>query len=142
MHHKVKNNPKRQQTFDSVQSEKYVKNEKKTPNCLYDNVWKIIDSLIYQVVMTLITIYTLFFDDFWVLALPVEADDYCFGIVCAIFLILSLDILINFVIHKDYRCTFFFWLDIVSTFSLIADIGWLTTSINNSTGGASAINAT
>ena len=109
---------------------------------MYEGIWRVIDSLIYQIVMTLITIYTLFFDDFWVLALPVEADDYCFGIVCVIFIILSIDIFINFCIHKDYRFTFFFWLDVVSTLSLVADIGWLTASANTSDGGANAINAT
>lgn len=26
---------------------------------------------------------------------------------------------------KEYRCKFFFWLDLLSTISLVTDIGWL-----------------
>ena len=39
----------------------------------------------------------------------------------------SLEIFIASLCKNDYFNGFFFWLDVVSTFSLLLDIGWVTT---------------
>jgi len=54
----------------------------------------------------------------------------------------SLEIFIASLCKNDYFNGFFFWLDVVSTFSLLLDIGWVTTVLfQGSAGGQGAANA-
>jgi hypothetical protein len=40
-------------------------------------------------------------------------------------IIFSIEILFSSLCKEEYFLTFFFWLDIISTVSMIPDIGWL-----------------
>ena len=79
--------------------------------------------------MSTITVYTLFFDDIRVLALSVDADPICYGITCFCFAAFWIEIILGSVSREVYFLTFFFWLDIISTLSMIPDIGWIWTQI-------------
>ena len=41
------------------------------------------------------------------------------------FALFTIEILINSVVAEDFKYSFFFWLDIIATLSLIADINWI-----------------
>lgn len=72
--------------------------------------------------MTLVTIYALLGDDLKLLTTTIEADDY-FTVATSISLILFLIELVLASIGKEgYFNSFFFWLDLVSTLSLVTDI--------------------
>lgn len=75
--------------------------------------------------MTIITLYTLFGDDVRILAFSSLADEI-FWILSAISLgLFSIEIILASFSKDDYFLGFYFWLDLIATISLIADIGWI-----------------
>ena len=75
--------------------------------------------------MTLITIYALYFDDIRMITLPKNTDDIFFGITLFGMIAFTLEIFIASYSKNDYLYSFFFWLDVVSTVSMIPDCGWI-----------------
>lgn len=102
--------------------------------------------------MSIITLYALFGDDIRVVTTSKDSDSIFWGlssfslvafsieiILCSISQVLiSIQFLISslFIMKPGYFLGFFFWLDIMSTFSLILDIGWISNLIfQQSSGG-------
>ena len=76
--------------------------------------------------MTLITIYALFFDDIRMMAFPASQDDIFFGITLVCMIMFATEIVLASIGKgNEYACTFIFWLDVVSTVSMIPDCGWI-----------------
>lgn len=86
---------------------------------------KILDNYIITSLMSSITIYSLFFDDIRMISLTVHTDDIIFGITTFCFCAFAVEIIIASIVKQKYFLTFFFWLDVVSTLSMITDIGWI-----------------
>ena len=75
--------------------------------------------------MCLAIIFSLIGDDIKTLTLPPSAD-YAFDITKTFCLTLFLlEILFSSIAKKDYAFNFFFWLDLISTLSIILDIGFM-----------------
>lgn len=71
------------------------------------------------------TVYALFGDDIRV-AFFTRSQDEAFNVITLIILILFLiEIVINSVVDKKFLFSFYFWLDLISTASLIMDISWI-----------------
>lgn len=92
--------------------------------------WKIkiekgLEHNIVVAIMSTITIYSLFFDDIRMLALPIEADDIVFGITTVCFCMFCIETILASVSKEGYFLTFFFFLDVISTLSMLTDIGWV-----------------
>lgn len=92
--------------------------------------WKIkiektLENYVIVGTMSAITVYSLFFDDIRSLALDPVHDDICFGITCFCFVMFAIEIFFASISKEVYFMTFFFWLDVVSTISMIPDIGWI-----------------
>lgn len=81
---------------------------------------------IFIILIALATIYALFFDDVRILAFQKQADQAFYGITVGVFFLFTFEIVVQSFISEGYFLSFFFWLDIISTLSLIPDIGWLT----------------
>jgi hypothetical protein len=80
--------------------------------------------------MTIITFYALFFDDIRLVAFTKSDDDYFFAVTTSCLFFFSFEIVLASYSKKDeYWLSFFFWLDVVSTLSLIPDIGWIMDGI-------------
>ena len=79
--------------------------------------------------MTTLTIYALFGDDIRVLAFTTHEDDVFYGLstVCLFFFLLEL--VLSSWAKEGYLGSFYFWLDLIATLSLIPDIGWLWLAI-------------
>ena len=75
--------------------------------------------------MTLVTIYALFFDDFRIIFLETSADNIFFGLTLGGIIAFTLEILLASYAINGYYYSFFFWLDIFSTISMIPDCGWI-----------------
>lgn len=82
-----------------------------------------------QVPITLLTIYALFFGDIKYLISDKSADTtfdvmtfLCMGV-------FTFEIIMSMLVKKHYTFSFFFWLDIVSTATLIFDLSILSTKI-------------
>lgn len=91
--------------------------------------------------MSTITVYTLFFDDIRMLALTVDDDPICYAITCFCFAMFTIEICLASISKEVYFLTFFFWLDVVSTISMIPDIGWIWDLMTGGSGSGKAGNA-
>lgn len=83
---------------------------------------------LFLLTMMIFTFYALFFDDIRILALDLSSDDIVYSVTTFVFFAFFLEVIINIYTEKNYLNSFFFWLDIISTASLIFDIGWVTNS--------------
>ena len=100
---------------------------------------KLLDNNIVVVFMTLMTIYALYFDDLRILLFPKDADDIFYGITLVGILCFTVEIIIASYAKDDYINSFFFWLDIISTVTMIPDCGWIWEPlIDGNEGGDSA----
>jgi len=89
--------------------------------------------------MTVITIYALFFDDIRILLVPKRYDDIFFGITLIGMICFALEIVLASYAKYDYIFSFFFYLDFVSTISMIPDCGWIWDAIvGDESGGNNA----
>jgi hypothetical protein len=80
--------------------------------------------------MTLTTLFALFGDDLtkWLASVAV---DFGFQICLIIaFVLFALELLIQSCVVDDFKYSFFFWLDLIATISLIPDIQWFMDFIN------------
>lgn len=92
--------------------------------------------------MSLITVYSLFFDDIRVIAVTVHEDNYFYGLTAVFFSCFVLEVFLASISKEDYFLSFFFWLDAVSTISMLPDIGWVWFSWTGSDQYASAGSST
>lgn len=102
---------------------------------------KVLDHWSVVLFMTLITIYALFFDDIRVLVFPKSVDDIFYGITLVAMICYTVEIFFASIVIDDYFLSFFFWLDLVSTISMIPDCGWIWDPIVGG-GGENASSAT
>lgn len=58
--------------------------------------------------------------------MPKEADDIIYSISTFILFCFILDIIMHHFADPAYIRSFFFWLDLIATISMLFDIGWLT----------------
>lgn len=79
----------------------------------------------FQTVMTITTIYSLFGDDIRVLACDRYADVVFYILTSISFSLFTIEICLACVVKDDYWLGFYFWLDLISTLSLLTDIGWI-----------------
>ena len=101
--------------------------QKKDPEALKvkqrkKRIVKVIDSIAVMILMTLITIYSLFFDD--IRRVSMAFDDVFYGLSCAAMALFTLEIIISSYAKDQYFNSFFFWLDLVSTITMVTDIPW------------------
>lgn len=93
--------------------------------------------------MTIATIYALFGDDLCMLAFTYKADNTFYSITTLCLLLFVIEIILASVAKQGYLGGFFFWLDLISTFSLLFDIGWIWNVIyGNSMNTSAASQAT
>lgn len=76
-----------------------------------------------------VTIYTLFADDLRVLLIPVLYDDVFFFLTSIAFILFTGEIFLSCYVKPGFFPYFFFWLDVLSTASMVFDIGWITDTL-------------
>jgi len=102
-------------------------------------VGNFLDHYITVVFMTMVTIYALYFDDLRLLFFDKVNDDYFFGFTAFGIFCFTVDIFLSLYAKRSYWNSFFFWLDVFSTLSMIPDCGWIWDLIIG--GGTSNSNA-
>ena len=90
----------------------------------------IIDHKAYIYIMTFLTVYALFGDDIR-LVFFTKYEDFYFNIMTSIALFaFVVEIIISSLAKREeYLFSFYFWLDVISTMSLIFDISWIWDSL-------------
>jgi hypothetical protein len=77
--------------------------------------------------MGAILMMSLFLADSWVLGNAPDSDNAAlYSILIAIFVLFSLELILMSFVEKGYFLSFFFWLDLLGTFSIIIDIAWIS----------------
>ena len=84
-----------------------------------------IEHPVTQIVMAIITLYSLFFDDIRIICLPKSVDDAFFGLTLFSFIAYCIEVVLASVAIDGYFNSFFFWLDVVSTITMLPDCGWI-----------------
>jgi class 3 adenylate cyclase len=88
-------------------------------------VENILDSIPLSVAMTVVTIYALFGDDIKSTAFPKTADVVFSSLVVTCLALFTIELVLSYIYKDGYKWSFYFWLDVVATISLIADISWI-----------------
>ncbi len=92
---------------------------------------KIVDSNIFILFMTFLTIIGLFSNDIQAAWLPQTVDTSIDILQTIMLFFFTLEIILTSISHKEYINSFFFWLDIFATVSLIQDISFIFNKILN-----------
>jgi hypothetical protein len=82
----------------------------------------ILDNNYSQVLMALITVYALIGDDIKLLTCHVHADKYFTGFTITAFFMFLIELIAASISKVDYWLSFFFWLDLIATASIVTDI--------------------
>lgn len=85
-----------------------------------------VDHNMFVLFMTVYTIYALWFDDIRMLVFVKAQDDIFYGITLVGIFCFAFEISLASYAKEEYPWTFFFYLDIISTVSMIPDCGWIT----------------
>lgn len=96
--------------------------------------WKVrvatvVNHWITTLIMTVITVYALFGEDLRLSAFPANLDDIFFSLTTASMIFFTIELILMSIAREGYFLGFFFWLDLISTISLITDIGWIWNEI-------------
>ena len=93
-------------------------------------MWKIklkivMDHWTVTALSTSLILYALFSDDLKLAFFPKEADPVFNVLTCLALVLFSIEIMLNALCQDNYFNSFYFWLDVVSTITLVADITWV-----------------
>lgn len=88
--------------------------------------------------MTAITIYALFFDDLRLLLFPKSVDDVFYAITFICIIVYSVELVLASLAVEGYFLSFFFWLDLISTLSMIPDCGFIWNPLLENFSGSGA----
>lgn len=102
----------------------------------FESVAVFLESIPFQIVIFIITLYCLFGDDIRVAGFRQSADIVFDGlnISCLVTsvntkIIFSIEILLTVLSKEGYFLSFFFWLDVISTISLLLDINMFNEAV-------------
>ena len=83
-------------------------------------------SIPYQIVITILTVYSLFGDDIRTVGFGKNEDLFFDAVNIMLMIVFGVEILLSSVALDNYFLSFFFFLDIISSLSLIIDISLFT----------------
>lgn len=122
-------------------SAKNEDNEEEEKNkTLKSKINDVLDSFTYTIIMTILTVFVLFADDIKNLSTDKYADDP-FSIVTAIlFGYFFIEFVVQCIVIDGYLWSFFFYLDFLSTISMILDLSWFYAFLISTISGDSTTN--
>ena len=85
-----------------------------------------VEAKFVTIVMAITTIFALVGDDLRVWFTDSNADPLFYSLLLISLVLFTTEILINSCVVDEFKYSFFFWLDLIATISLIPDILWLT----------------
>lgn len=95
-----------------------------------------------QIAMTIITIYSLFFDDIRIIAFTKSSDNVFYGLTLFAFVAFCIEIILASISIEGYFNSFFFWLDVISAITMLPDCGWIWFALTNTGTGMLAAGKT
>lgn len=86
---------------------------------------KIVDSNVFVIFFMILTLFIMFISDIQNGWLPADSDNAIDYLQTIILFLFTFEIILTCLAKEGYSNSFFFWLDIVSTLSIIQDIGFI-----------------
>ncbi|CAD8054540.1 unnamed protein product [Paramecium sonneborni] len=102
-----------------------LQNIKQTP-AYQKMIAQLIEGWTFSIIMAIVTLYALFGDDIRILSVDKTEDDIFFILTIISMSFFSLEIILTSIINPNYILNFYFFLDVISTATMILDIGWIT----------------
>ncbi|OMJ85874.1 hypothetical protein SteCoe_12716 [Stentor coeruleus] len=90
-----------------------------------EKISKFLDSSTMIITLNISTIYSLFGDDIKILGFSKSADDVFSSLFIVCLFIFFFDIILSFIYKRPYRWSFYFWLDLIATLSLVPSVSWI-----------------
>lgn len=89
-----------------------------------------VEGKVVTIVMSIVTLFALVGDDIrlWTTDKPADLA-FNTGLMIS-FILFTTEILLNTVVIDEFKYSFFFWLDIIATLSVVIDIPWITDPLN------------
>ena len=84
---------------------------------------------VVALIIFILTVFVLFAEDFRIATSEKGADEAFSSIICFVFAVYTIEIILNTMSEDRYLFSFYFWLDIISTFSLILDMRFIMDEI-------------
>lgn len=94
-----------------------------------DKLKYFLDHKYTNLIFMLVSIYSLFADDIRLVASYKSADPVFSVFAILVFLTFLVEIILTFLIDERYICGLYFWIDLVSTMSMLLDVHWIFDSI-------------
>jgi hypothetical protein len=110
---------------DKFNKKKNKKGGEEDESPVRTRVREFIEGKYITILMSLTTLFALFGDDLRLWFTNKSADLYFYSALSLSFVLFATEILINSCVVDGFKYSFFFWLDIIATFSLIPDIIWV-----------------
>ncbi|CAD8045835.1 unnamed protein product [Paramecium sonneborni] len=102
-----------------------IQNIKQT-SAIQKFVSQIIEGWTFSILMAIVTIYALFGDDIRILTVNKDQDDIFFILTIISMSFFTIEIILTSIANPNYILNFYFCLDVISTATMILDIGWVT----------------
>ena len=104
-----------------------------------DNIAGFLDHSVTTGFFSVVTIWALFGDDIRLLVGDSQSDTTFYILTLVCFSFFSLEIVLSCYAKNDYINSFYFYLDAISTFTLLLDVGWISDAIfGSASSGATA----
>jgi len=100
-------------------------NKKKTRARWQISLDGFLEHLYTQIFLSIINVFALFADDIRCLAFGKSSDNTFFALLTVAMAIFISEIVLCSLAKESYFLGFYFWIDIISTISMIGDIGWI-----------------
>lgn len=95
----------------------------------------LLESRAFSTIVSVSTVYALFGDDIRLIAFPGSLDTMFYSISTICLVLFSAELIGNCVVKGGYVMSFYFWLDLAATVSLVPDIGWIWNSFIDASSG-------
>ena len=89
-----------------------------------------LDGIAFSVFITLVTLVTLFADDLRVIFFPPESDTSFSILTIVCMSIYTIEMVALCFVREGYFLHYYFWLDLVSTLSMLLDLVWINALIS------------
>ncbi|RLN52110.1 hypothetical protein BBJ29_001634 [Phytophthora kernoviae] len=104
-------------------------------------VLAMLDSKWFTITMLIVTVYALFGDDIRLSLFSLSADNGFFSLASICLVLFSFEFLASCYAKPGYILSFYFMLDLIATFSVLPDIGWIWSQIIGSNSSSTAVKA-
>jgi hypothetical protein len=90
----------------------------------------IVEGKVVTITMAIVTFYALIGDDIRLWATDKWVDTYFYAGLMISFILFTMEVILNSITDPEFKYSFYFWMDIIATLSIIPDIIWMIEIIN------------